>query len=158
MPRLSSTGSPTMSTKTTERSEFAHFLNAQDGGAYDAALAELREGKKVGHWMWFIFPQIAGLGSSANARRFALADKAEATSYCTHDELGPRLFEATEAMLDWAGTMSAEDILGPVDALKFRSCMTLFELACGDEDAQVFSEALEQFYDGERDPVTLAKL
>ena len=100
MPRLSSTGSPTMSTKTTERSEFAHFLNAQDGGAYDVALAELREGKKVGRWMWFIFPQIAGLGSSANARRFALADKAEATSYCTHDELGPRLFEATEAMLD----------------------------------------------------------
>ena len=61
-------------------------------------------------------------------------------------------------MLDWAGTMSADDILGPVDALKFRSCMTLFELACGDEDAQVLSEALEQFYDGERDSLTLAKL
>ena len=147
-----------MSTKTTESADFTHFLKAQDGGVYERALDEIREGAKTSHWMWFIFPQIAGLGSSAKAQKFALADKAGASAYCSHEELGPRLFEATEAMLDWAGTMSAEDILGSVDAMKFRSSMTLFEAACTDEDAQVFTDALEQFYDGQRDPLTLEKL
>jgi uncharacterized protein (DUF1810 family) len=72
--------------------------------------------------------------------------------------LGPRLFEATEALLDWAGTLSAEDILGPVDTVKLRSSMTLFEAACIAEDAQVFADVLDRFFDGERDPLTLAKL
>lgn len=147
-----------MSTKTTERTDFAHFLKAQDGGVYERALDEIRDGRKASHWMWFVFPQIAGLGKSARAQKFALADKAEAGAYCSHEELGPRLFEATEAMLDWAGTMSAEDILGSVDAMKFHSSMTLFEAACGDEDAQVFADAIDQFYDGERDALTLERL
>lgn len=149
--------SPTMSTKA-DLDGFAHFLQAQDGGVYDRALDEIREGAKTGHWMWFIFPQIAGLGTSATARKFALANASEARGYCMHEELGPRLFEATEAMLDWAGTMSAEEILGPVDAKKFRSSMTLFEATCADEDAQVFADALDQFFDGERDPLTLERL
>ncbi|MFK4005229.1 DUF1810 domain-containing protein [Qipengyuania sp. NPDC077563] len=136
----------------------AHFVKAQDGGTYEQALEEIGDGEKKSHWMWFIFPQIEGLGKSAKAQKYALADLDEARSYCEHEELGPRLFEATEAMLEWAGTMSAEDILGEVDALKFRSSMTLFEAACEDEDAQVFSDALEAFYDGERCPRTIDRM
>ena len=95
-----------MSTTTIERGRFAHFLSAQDGGTFERALDEIRRGAKTTHWMWFIFPQITGLGSSANARKFALASAAEAAQFAAHDELGPRLFEATEALLDWAGTYS----------------------------------------------------
>ncbi|MBX7539598.1 DUF1810 domain-containing protein [Qipengyuania sphaerica] len=133
---------------------FEHFVKAQDGGTYEQALEEIAEGRKTSHWMWFVFPQIAGLGKSGKAKKYAIADLDEARDYCAHEELGPRLFEATEAMLEWAGTMSAEDILGEVDAMKFRSSMTLFENACDDEDSQVFSDALEAFYDGERCPLT----
>lgn len=133
------------------------FIDAQNG-VYDRALSEIAAGQKESHWMWFIFPQIAGLGSSAMAKKFALADAREARAYCDHEELGPRLIEATEAMLEWAGTMSAEDILGPVDAMKFRSSMTLFERACAEDDAQVFSDAIEAFYDGERCPLTEERL
>ncbi len=147
-----------MSKKTTEEVDLSHFLSAQDGGVYDHALEEIRAGAKTTHWMWFIFPQIAGLGSSPKARKFALSGLGEARAYCRHEELGPRLFETTEAMLDWAGTMSAEDILGSIDATKFRSSMTLFEAAGDDEDAQVFSDALDQFFDGERDSLTLERL
>lgn len=138
--------------------DFEHFVAAQDGGVYERALDEIRAGAKTSHWMWFVFPQIAGLGKSPTARKFALADKAQAAAYCRHEELGPRLVEATEAMLDWAGTMTAEDILGAIDAMKFRSSMTLFEAACSDDDAQVFADALDQFFAGERDPLTLERL
>ena len=137
---------------------FAHFLEAQGGGVYERALGEIRQGAKTGHWMWFVFPQIAGLGGSTASRKFALRGRQDAAAYCSHDDLGPRLFEATEAMLDWAGTMSAEDILGSVDAMKFRSSMTLFEAACDGDDAQPFTDALGQFYGGTRDPLTLEKL
>ena len=137
---------------------FDHFLKAQDGGAYDRALDEIVQGEKTTHWIWFVFPQLAGLGKSATARRFALSDKAEASAYCTHAELGPRLFEASEAMLEWAGTMKAEDILGSLDAVKFRSSMTLFEAACEDDDRQVFTDALEGFFDGERCPYTVERI
>lgn len=137
---------------------FGHFVKAQDDGTYEQALEEIAEGEKKGHWMWFIFPQIEGLGTSAKAKKYALADLDEARAYCQHEELGPRLFEATEAMLEWAGTMSAEDILGDVDATKFRSSMTLFERACDDEDSQVFADALEAFYEGERCPSTQERM
>lgn len=133
-----------------------HFLSAQDDGSYDSALEEIRDGEKQGHWMWFVFPQVDGLGSSATAKKYALAGVEEARAYADHDELGERLYEATEAMLDWAGTMSARDILGPVDAMKFRSSMTLFEAACDDND--VFAQALDAFFAGERDPLTLERL
>lgn len=143
---------------TTDQAQLARFLEAQDGGVLDRALEEIRAGAKTSHWMWFVFPQIAGLGTSAMARKFALSGAEQARAYCSHEELGPRLFEATEAMLDWAGTMPAEDILGQVDAMKFRSSMTLFEAACDNEDAQVFADAIDQFFDGERDPLTLERL
>jgi len=138
------------------RAAFEHFLSAQDDGGYETALEELRDGKKRSHWMWFVFPQLEGLGSSANARNFGLSGKAEARAYAEHEDLGERLYEATEAMLDWAGTMSAEDILGATDAMKFRSSMTLFETCCSDRE--VFAQALDAFFDGERDTLTLEKL
>jgi uncharacterized protein (DUF1810 family) len=106
--------------------------------------------------MWFVFPQIAGLGRSPVAQFYAIRGRDEAAAYARHAVLGPRLREATEAMLGWAGRRSAERILGPVDTLKFRSSMTLFE-ACA-EDAQPFARALDAFYAGERDAATLARL
>lgn len=135
---------------------FDHFLAAQSGGVYERALAELRAGSKQSHWMWFIFPQLAGLGSSAMARRFALSGLDEAAEYAAHEELGERLYEASEAVLDWAGTMRAEDILGSVDALKLQSSMTLFEAACADN--QVFADALDAFYDGTRCAFTIGRV
>ena len=106
--------------------------------------------------MWFVFPQIAGLGRSSTAQFFAIRGREEAQDYCAHALLGPRLVECTEAMLGWAGKRSAERILGPVDALKFRSSMTLFE-ACA-HDAAPFTRALEAFYAGDRDKATLDRL
>jgi uncharacterized protein (DUF1810 family) len=106
--------------------------------------------------MWFVFPQIAGLGRSSTARIYAIADRAEAEAYSRHPLLGPRLTDCTEAMLGWAGKRSAERILGPVDALKFASSMTLFE-ACAADPAP-FAAALDAFYGGERDAATLERL
>jgi uncharacterized protein (DUF1810 family) len=106
--------------------------------------------------MWFVFPQIAGLGRSAMAQFYAIRGRDEAVAYARHEVLGARLRECTEAMLGWAGERSAERILGPVDALKFGSSMTLFE-ACA-EDPQPFARALDAFYAGERDEATLAQL
>lgn len=106
--------------------------------------------------MWFVFPQIAGLGHSPTARFYAIADRAEAQSYAGHPLLGPRLLECTEAMLGWAGKRDAEAILGGIDALKFRSSMTLFE-ACADDPAP-FAAALDAFYGRERDAATLSLL
>ncbi|QPC99082.1 DUF1810 domain-containing protein [Qipengyuania soli] len=137
--------------------DFDRFLAAQDHGVYEVALEEIQSGEKTSHWMWFVFPQIAGLGTSANAKKYALPDKHAAHGYATHEELGPRLYEATEAMLEWAGTMSAADILGQTDAMKFRSSMTLFEAACPEDDA-VFNDAIEQFFEGERCSHTLERL
>lgn len=127
---------------------FAHFLAAQSNGVYAAALREIRCGRKRTHWMWFVFPQVAGLGRSPTARRFSLSGLPDAAAYASHDLLGPRLIEATEAMLSRSGIDDAERILGPVDAVKFRSSMTLFELAS--RDPRPFARALDQFYDGAR--------
>ncbi len=106
--------------------------------------------------MWFVFPQLAGLGRSPTARFYAIADRAEAEAYSRHAMLGPRLRECTAAMLGWAGKRSAESILGGIDALKFASSMTLFE-ACADDPAP-FAAALEAFYAGERDAATVERL
>ena len=106
--------------------------------------------------MWFVFPQIAGLGRTSTAQYYAIADRAEAEAYDRHPLLGPRLLECTEAMMAWAGKRDAETILGPIDALKFRSSMTLFE-ACGTDPAS-FAVALGAFYGGERDTLTLELL
>ncbi|QIG78716.1 DUF1810 domain-containing protein [Stakelama tenebrarum] len=134
--------------------DLSRFVDAQRG-IYSQALAELRDGAKRSHWMWFVFPQIAGLGQSPTARHYAIADLAEAGAYLAHELLGPRLLECTQAMLTWSGKRSAEAILGGIDAVKLRSSMTLFEAAGGDG---AFSECLDAFYGGERDAATLDRL
>lgn len=130
------------------------FVDAQRD-IYSRVLAELRAGEKLGHWMWFIFPQIAGLGRSETARFYAISDLAEARAYLAQPVLGARLKECTGAVLGWAGQRSAVSILGDVDALKFCSSMTLFEAAGGGE---CYSRALETCCQGCRDPRTLALL
>ena len=132
------------------------FVEAQRS-TYDQALAELVAGAKRNHWMWWIFPQIAGLGRSPTSERYAIRDAVEAHSYLAHPVLGARLVESTEAMLGWAGRRSAEAILGPVDALKFKSSMTLFDAVAGDAD-NPFARALAAFCHGARDPRTLDRL
>jgi len=134
----------------------ARFVTAQDGGVYTQALGELRAGQKRSHWMWFVFPQIAGLGRSATAQFYAIADRAEAQSYLAHPLLGARLDETTRTMIEWSGRRSAEAILGSIDAAKFKSSMTLFEVVAASGCA--FTRALSEFFAGERDPATLARL
>lgn len=131
------------------------FVRAQ-AGIFPIALAELQAGEKNTHWMWFVFPQLRGLGLSHTSQTYALSGEQEATAYLAHELLGERLRESTRAMLAWAGKRSATDILGPIDALKFRSSMTLFEIVAPDESC--FAEALDAFYGGERDSQTLALL
>jgi uncharacterized protein (DUF1810 family) len=128
------------------------FVRAQEA-FYAPALAELRSGTKTSHWIWFVFPQLIGLGRSETARHFGIDGMEEAHAYLSHPVLAPRLIEATEAMLKWAGKREAEDILGQIDAMKFRSSMTLFAEAEGDDS--LFAEALDAFFNGERDPLTL---
>ena len=132
--------------------DLSRFIRAQ-AGTYATALLELHAGDKRSHWMWFIFPQVLGLGLSANARLYAISGREEARAYLGHALLGPRLVECTQAMLQHAGRKTALDILGPIDTLKFRSAMTLFE-AVADEPAP-FAQALDAFYAGERDARTL---
>ena len=132
------------------------FVSAQ-AATYDRALAELRAGRKSSHWMWFVFPQIGGLGSSPTAQRYAIRDLAEARAYLGHPVLGPRLVECARALLAVEGR-SAEQILGYPDDLKLRSSMTLFAEAADEETAAVFREVLERYYDGRADPATLEKL
>jgi len=129
------------------------FVTAQSGGVFERALAELEAGIKRSHWMWFVFPQIAGLGRSETARLYAIADRGEAIAYLAHPVLRPRLDSATQAMLGWAQRRSAEAILGLVDAMKLRSSMTLFDAVA--EQRAPFAAALDAFYGGRRDPATL---
>ncbi len=128
------------------------FVEAQDsGGTYGQALAELQLGRKTSHWMWFIFPQFAGLGSSATSVRYAINSLAEAQAYLKHDVLGPRLLECSAAIATHAGR-AAVDILGGIDASKLHSSMTLFLRAAPGET--IFKTLLAQFFDGEPDPAT----
>ena len=130
------------------------FIEAQQG-TYEQALRELRAGNKQSHWMWFIFPQLAGLGRSSTARFYGIEGLDEARAYLADPVLGPRLGECTGAMLGWAEKLTAAEVLGHVDALKFASSMTLFEAAGGDAS---YGQALDTFYSGERDGQTLAML
>ncbi len=127
------------------------FLDAQEG-VYDTVLDELLAGRKSSHWIWFIFPQIAGLGHSAMARQFAIGSLDEAKTYLQHPVLGPRLRACTQLVLDVNGH-SAEEIFGSPDHLKFRSCMTLFLTAATDNT--LFKAALLTYFDGKPDQVTL---
>ena len=118
-------------------------------------MAELRNGAKKSHWMWFVFPQIAGLGSSSMAQRYAIANLDEARAYLAHDVLGKRLRECTEILLDVEGR-SAHDIFGWPDDMKFRSSMTLFARAA--DDAAPFTKALAKYFCGQEDEATLARV
>ena len=132
------------------------FVAAQDeGGTYDRALGELRAGRKTSHWMWFVFPQLAGLGRSPMARRYAISGLAEAQAYLAHPVLGPRLLEATQAMADLEAR-TADEVLGAVDAMKLRSSMTLFARAAPDEP--LFSRVLARFFAGAPDEETSRRL
>ena len=133
---------------------FRHFLEAQ-APVYTAVLEELRRGRKESHWMWFVFPQLAGLGRSAMSRRYRLDSLGEAALYAAHPVLGHRLRECTGLVAGHAG-MSAREIFGPPDDTKFRSSMTLFEAAVPEEP--LFAAAIEQFFGGGRDGLTLQLL
>ncbi|MEI8333776.1 MAG: DUF1810 domain-containing protein [Chloroflexota bacterium] len=122
---------------------------------YDRVLDELRRGQKSGHWIWFIFPQIEGLGSSEMSRRFAISSLDEARAYLAHPLLGPRLRECADIVLATRGK-SAEQIFGPIDAMKLRSCATLFHRAAPDEP--VFTQVLDRYFGGVGDQATDARL
>lgn len=138
---------------STDRHGLQRFVDAQEDAAiYARALGELRAGRKQSHWIWFVFPQIAGLGSSPMSQAYAIRSLDEARAYLEHPLLGPRLRESTEALLAAPPTASAEQILGGIDALKVRSSMTLFHRAAPEE--QIFKDALTRFYAAEPDPAT----
>jgi uncharacterized protein (DUF1810 family) len=137
----------------TSNNDLRRFVAAQ-AEIYSDALAELQAGRKRTHWMWFVFPQIAGLGHSLMARQYAIASRAEAEAYLMHDTLGPRLRACTQAVLG-VRDKTANAIFGSPDDIKFRSCMTLFD-AIAPHDA--FEQALTRFYGGQRDPATLERL
>jgi uncharacterized protein (DUF1810 family) len=132
------------------------FVQAQET-IYPQVLRELRQGAKQSHWMWFIFPQIEGLGHSSTARRYAISGRAEAEAYLAHALLGSRLEDCTRAMLQHSDR-SAHVILGSPDDLKFWSSMTLFSEVADRKKGSVFHQALLQFYDGQPDEATLARL
>ena len=141
---------------TDDPYDLQRFVTAQDaGGTYQHALAELRAGRKTSHWMWFVFPQLAGLGHSGMAQRFAMSGLEEARAYVAHPTLGRRLVESARALTD-LDTADANRVLGPVDAQKLRSSMTLFARAAPDEP--VFREVLDHYFDGTEDDATTNRL
>lgn len=132
------------------------FVEAQEeAGTYERALAELRAGRKASHWMWFIFPQVAGLGHSAMAQTYAIDSIAEARAYLEHPVLGPRLGECVRLLIGLRGR-SAREILGDVDAIKLRSSMTLFARAAPEEPT--FGRVLDRYYGGSADEETERRL
>jgi uncharacterized protein (DUF1810 family) len=130
------------------------FVEAQ-APVYDRALTELKAGRKQSHWMWFVFPQIAGLGHSPMAQHYAIQNLAEARAYLAHPLLGARLRECCAAVMTVTGK-TAHEIFGSPDDLKFCSCLTLFADAAPDES--IFRAALDKFFDGDTDSLTLQKL
>ena len=134
--------------------DLQRFIDAQES-IYEIALAELRAGSKRSHWMWFIFPQLRGLGLSPTAQFYGIASLDESRAYLGHPLLGTRLRECVDAILPWSGRLGAEDILGATDALKLRSSLTLFDHV---EPSALFAAGLAAFFDGEPDQRTLALL
>jgi uncharacterized protein (DUF1810 family) len=130
------------------------FVDAQRED-FAIAIEELRAGSKQSHWMWYIFPQLAGLGHSTTAKFYGIASLDEARAYLDHEELGPRLRECLHTILQWAGRRSAEEIFGSIDSVKLRSSLTLFEAASGDPS---FGQGVDAFFDGKRDGATLQLL
>jgi uncharacterized protein (DUF1810 family) len=132
--------------------DLERFLTAQNaGGTYPRAITELREGSKNSHWMWFVFPQIAGLGHSATSRKYAITSLAEARAYLRHPVLGPRLIEAAESVVGLQG-LTAGQVLGSTDARKLHSSMTLFLRAAPEE--ALFQQVLAKYFDGVPDAAT----
>ena len=132
--------------------DLERFVLAQEAGrTYQRALEELRNGEKQSHWMWFVFPQVAGLGQSPTSRKYAITSLAEAQAYLRHPLLGPRLVESANAVAAHTG-LSAVRIFGGIDAQKLRSSMTLFLRAAPKEPA--FQEVLDRYFDGSPDPTT----
>ena len=137
----------------TDPFDLDRFLHAQ-ADCYDDALAEIRRGRKRSHWMWYVFPQIEGLGFSANSQRYAIRSLAEAKAYMSHPVLGRRLVECCEAALAVEGR-SAREIFGSPDDMKLRSSATLFEFVAPNS---VFSALIVKYYGGERDEATLRRV
>jgi uncharacterized protein (DUF1810 family) len=146
----------------TDRFNLERFVEAQ-AGVYEQACAELRAGRKRSHWMWFVFPQIRGLGSSEMAMRYAISEREEARAYLEHPVLGPRLRECAGIVVGVEGK-SVEEIFGYPDDLKFHSSMTLFDRAValsgevGSASESVFHEVLKKYFGGKTDQATLARL
>ena len=138
----------------SDEHDLRRFVTAQEG-VYESALSELRAGRKTSHWMWFVFPQIAGLGRSATAQRYAIASLEEAEAYLAHPVLGPRLLECARTLTQLSG-LSAEQIFGSVDAQKLKSSMTLFAHAAPDEP--LFRDVLARYFDGAEDQETLRRI
>ena len=134
--------------------DLQRFVDAQ-ASVYERVRTELRNGRKQSHWMWFIFPQIAGLGHSTMAQRYAISSLREAEAYIKHPVLGTRLLECTRLVLQVEGK-SAYEILGSPDDMKFHSSLTLFARAAPQEE--IFSTALEKYFDGRDDALTIAKI
>jgi uncharacterized protein (DUF1810 family) len=143
-----------MTTPESDPFHLQRFVDAQ-ASVYNHVLAELRDGRKLSHWMWFIFPQIAGLGSSPMAQHYAISGRAEAEAYLAHPTLGPRLRECT-GLVNQVHNRTISDIFGYPDDLKFRSSITLFRSVAPGE--AVFSASLDKYFAGEPDPATLARL
>jgi uncharacterized protein (DUF1810 family) len=141
----------TMSDSSSDPFNLTRFVKAQEG-SYAAAIAELRAGEKQSHWMWFIFPQVAGLGNSSMAQRYAIQSRAEAVAYLAHPILGPRLRECAEALRSVDGR-SAEQIMGYPDDIKLKSSLTLFGEVS--PPGSIFECLLEKYYEGSRDSKTL---
>jgi uncharacterized protein (DUF1810 family) len=142
--------------ETDDRYNLERFVAAQDaGGTYDRAVGELRAGRKTSHWMWFVFPQIAGLGQSAMSREFAISSLEEARAYTTHPVLGPRLIECADIVAACPGRSAAE-IFGGIDAQKLQSSMTLFRRAM--PETSEFEAVLNRYFDGQPDPATDSRL
>ena len=138
----------------TDPFNLERFVDAQ-APIYEQVRRELEAGRKSSHWMWFVFPQVAGLGQSPMSIRFAIASVDEARAYLAHPILGPRLRECARLALDGEGK-TAREIFGPIDEMKFRSSMTLFARAAPDEE--VFQRCLDKYFAGSPDPATLARL
>ena len=132
--------------------QLERFVVAQAGGAYERALVELCAGRKSGHWMWFVFPQLRGLGVSPTARRFAISGLEQARAYLAHPVLGPRLSECCAALMGLGGGITASSVLGGVDAMKLRSSMTLFMRTTDGES--IYGRVLDRYYGGAADDLT----
>ena len=141
-------------TASDDPHDLQRFVDAQES-VIDDAKRELRSGRKRSHWMWFVFPQMAGLGRSQRSQYYGIASRAEAAAYLDHPVLGPRLRECTEIVNTVEGR-SANEVFGSPDDLKFRSSMTLFDAVA--DDPEPFRMALEEYYDGDPDPKTLELL